>query len=116
MTIAKNRNDTSFTWDTPDVLNIALGVIMLLAPLWMPDPQPLWQVPLGIATIAVALWAVFTRSNTGVEKVMIGIGVLTFVSPFLGLYGNLLATWHAWLSGFLTFAVALRAIGVASRR
>ncbi|MDO5670871.1 MAG: hypothetical protein Q4G50_12835 [Corynebacterium sp.] len=106
----------TFTWRTPDVFNIVLGVIMLLAPAWMGESHPAWQIPLGIITIIVGLWAVVTKSAVGVEKVMVAVAVGTFFSPFLGLYGNTLATWHAWFTGVLLFATAMLAIDVAGRR
>ncbi|MFC6146196.1 hypothetical protein [Corynebacterium nasicanis] len=116
MTTRTVESPPTFTWRTPDVFNIVLGVIMLLAPVWMPEGHPAWQIPLGIFTIVVGLWAVVTGSAVGVEKVMVAVAIATFFSPFLGLYGNTLATWHAWFSGVLIFATAMLAIDVAGRR
>lgn len=103
-------------WRTPDWLNVFLGLLMASAPLWMTDPHPAWQIPLGLAIIAVALWALATNSSMAAEKTMSLVAALTFLSPFLGVFGTPAASWFGWITGGLIFAVAMYALNVRTLR
>jgi hypothetical protein len=108
--------EKSGAWRTPDWLNVILGIIMASTPLWMTDPHPAWQIPLGLAIIAVALWALATNSSLRAEKTMSLVAAVTFLSPFLGVFGTPAATWFAWITGGLLFAVAMYSLNVRTLR
>lgn len=100
-----------------DWVNVALGLYLLLAPLWTAGAPTGWFVTIGILSIAVAVWAAGTGSSSAAEWSQIIVGVVLFLAPW---FGNFVAAsaaaavspaaWTAWIIGAALAVLAATAM------
>lgn len=110
-----NENRAWKTW--PDWVNLALGVYVLLAPLWTAGAPAGWFVTLGILIGVAALWALGTASSQAAEWTTVVLGVVLFLAPWLGGFSAAAgAAWTAWIVGVLVVIFAAMAMAQRNSR
>ncbi len=108
-TIGKRRRWAA--WQ--DWISVALGVYLVLAPLWTPSAPVGLFVTLGVLVIAASVWAGSTASSTLAEFVKVVLGAVVFLSAlFNAQVEERTAMMTSWVVGAALIALAL----VASHR
>lgn len=93
-----------------DWANVVLGVYLLLSPIWTAAPVA-WFVILGLLIVGAALRALSSTSASGAEWTQIIIGIITFLSPWIGGFALAVgAARTAWVVGIAVVALAMMAM------
>lgn len=103
-----------------DWLNVLLAAYLFVSPLiiaGLPNGRTTnaWFMTLGVLIFAVAVWALKTSSSTASESIQIFLGVVLFLSPWLGGFAAVtLDAWTAWIIGIAVIVLAVA--GMTMRR
>ena len=98
----------SAAWRTWDWANLALGIHLILAPLWVPGATTARFPIAGLLVSAVALWGLATASSLASEVTMSIVAFATYFSSHIGLHETA-PRWTLWLTGLAVFVVAMYA-------
>ena len=108
----------SYQWRTwPDWVNVVIGAYVILAPIWTVGASTGWYVVLGILAVLAGIWALATASSSAPEWSQIVVGVVLFLSPWIGGFaGAAAAAWTAWIAGVALVVLAATAMGMGRKR
>lgn len=105
-------------WTRPhDWAEVVLGILLALSPLVVDTSNAaLWTMVILGALIALdGLASLAMPGMVYGEWVQIGLGVLTFIAPWVMSYTDLDgAAWTSWVAGVLAIAIGLAALPVAT--
>lgn len=86
---------------------LILGIVTMTASLWF-DTTPVGSgVTLGLGAIAAiyALWSLIARDPTKDHWSLSVVGLILFISPWIGQFAGDGAAWTAWIAGALIMLV-----------
>ncbi|CCW10314.1 hypothetical protein RAJCM14343_1645 [Rhodococcus aetherivorans] len=86
---------------------LILGIVTMTASVWF-DTTPVGSgVTLGLGAIAAiyALWSLIARDPTKDHWSLSVVGLILFISPWIGQFAGDGAAWTAWIAGALIMLV-----------
>ncbi len=102
-----------------DGINFVLGLWLIIAPWALGTsmfPVSTWtSVIIGIAVVIVSGWGMAQSFNKATEYVLVVLGAIFFLSPWLFGFRTETAAWNAWIMGAAIVILALIAIPMARR-
>ena len=94
-----------------DGINFVLGLWLIIAPWALGTsmfPISTWtSVIIGIAVVIVSGWGMAQAYNKASEYILVALGAIFFLSPWLLGFRAETAAWNAWLIGAAILILAL---------
>ncbi|OLL20336.1 MULTISPECIES: SPW repeat domain-containing protein [unclassified Rhodococcus (in: high G+C Gram-positive bacteria)] len=86
---------------------LILGIVTMTASIWFDTTAVGSGVTLGLGAIAAiyALWSLIARDPTKDHWSLSVVGLILFISPWIGQFAGDGAAWTAWIAGALIMLV-----------
>ncbi|EME66257.1 MULTISPECIES: SPW repeat domain-containing protein [Rhodococcus] len=86
---------------------LILGIVTMTASVWFDTTAVGSGVTLGLGAIAAiyALWSLIARDPTKDHWSLSVVGLILFISPWIGQFAGDGAAWTAWIAGALIMLV-----------